>query len=214
MKALNGKSTRFLDINGKEVLIKSNTNLDRIESGKTKFDHQKNRQNSEEIGSVADKKHKKTCSLINQALMIKRKRRFGHSMDLPIAVYKNKKGQIKYLTGATLTNMIRRAVKQVYPDISKEELLLYSCHSLRVWACVELYEAGKSPDFIKKRLRWLSEAYRVYQRDTVKTNEQHNDALQESSQAVMDIIDSKTSEELELLSECDIKNSGEYDDED
>ena len=136
-------------------------------------------------------------------------------MDLPIAVYKNKKGQIKYLTGATLTIMMRRrAAREVYPDISREELLLYSCHSLRVWACVERYEAGKSPDFIKKRLRWLSEAYRVYQRDTVKTNEQHNDALQESPQAVMDIIDSKISEELELLSECDIKNSGEYDDED
>ena len=70
------------------------------------------------------------------------------------------------------------------------------------------------PDFIKKRLRWLGESYRVYQRDTIKTNEQHNDALQESSQAVMDLLDSATSEELDLLSEEDIKNSGEYDDED
>ena len=54
------------------------------------------------------------------ALMIQRKRRFGHSLDLPVAVYKNKKGQIKYLTGAVFTNMIRRAVKEVYPDILRE----------------------------------------------------------------------------------------------
>ena len=41
MKALNGKSTRFWDVNEKEMVIKSNTNLDRIDSGKTRFDHQK-----------------------------------------------------------------------------------------------------------------------------------------------------------------------------
>ena len=214
MKALSGNSIRFMDANEKEMIMKSNTNLDRLESGKTKFDHQKNRQNAPEIGMAADKKHRKTCALTNIALMVKRKRRFGHPMDLPLAVYKNKKGHIKYLTGATFTNMIRRAVKEVYPDITREELLLYSCHSVRVWACVELYEAGKAPDFIKKRLRWLGESYRVYLRDTIKTNEQHNDALQESSQAVMDLLDSAISEELEFLSEEDIKNSGEYDDED
>ena len=70
------------------------------------------------------------------------------------------------------------------------------------------------PDFIKKRLRWLGESYRVYQRDTVKTNEQHNEALQESSQAVMDLVDLAISKELDSLSEDDKKNSGEYDDED
>ena len=70
------------------------------------------------------------------------------------------------------------------------------------------------PDFIKKRLRWLGESYRVYQRDIVKTNEQHNDALNESSQAVMDLVDSAISKELDSLSEDDIKSSGEYDDED
>ena len=53
-----------------------------------------------------------------------------------------------------------------------------------------------------------------YQRDTIKTNEQHNDALNESSQAVMDLVDSAISKELDSLSEDDIKSSGEYDDED
>ena len=70
------------------------------------------------------------------------------------------------------------------------------------------------PDFIKKRLRWLGESYRVYQRDTFKTNEQHNEALQESSQAVMDPMDLAISKELDSLSEDDTKSSGEYDDED
>ena len=88
----------------------------------------------------------------------------------------------------------------------------YSTHSLRVWACVELDEAGKSPDFIKKRLRWLGESYRVYLRDTNKINQQHNEALQESSQAVMDLIDSDIDNIMEPLSAEDARESGEYDD--
>ena len=88
----------------------------------------------------------------------------------------------------------------------------YSTHSIRVWACVSLDEAGKSPDFIKKRLRWLGESYRVYLRDTNKINQQHNDALQESSQAVMDLIDSDIDNIMEPLSGEDARESGEYDD--
>ena len=58
MKALSGKSTRFLDVNEEEMVINSNTNLERIDSGKTKFEHQKNRQNGQEIGIVAEKVQK------------------------------------------------------------------------------------------------------------------------------------------------------------
>ena len=54
-----------------------------------------------------------------------------------------------------MTEMIRKAVRKVYPDMPKEEVVKYSTHSIRVWACVSLDEARKSLDFIKKQLRWL-----------------------------------------------------------
>ena len=57
----------------------------------------------------------------------------------------------------------------------------YSSHSIRVWACVVLDEAGMPPDFIKKRLRWMGESYRVYLRDTNKINEKHVQALKVSA---------------------------------
>ena len=130
-------------------------------------------------------------------------------MDLPLTVYKNRKGQIKYLTGTILTNMIRKAVKKVYPDITREELMLYLAHSIRVWACVELDEAEKPPEFIKKRLRWLGESYRVYLRDTMKISSQHVEALSNSSQAVMDLIDSSIQDDLNAFTE---NEATEYDD--
>ena len=85
-----------------------------------------------------------------------------------------------------MTEISRKAVKSVYPDISKEELMKYLTHSTRVQACVSLDEANKPPKFITKRLRWMGKSYRVYVRDTDKINEQHNLALEESSQVVID----------------------------
>ena len=209
MKSINGNDVEFRDVNDKPVLIKSNTNLTRLNEGDVVFRHQKNRQNKQRVGIKADKKNSKTCSCINLGQMVQRKRRLGHSMDLPLTVYKNKKGQIKYLTGTILTNMIRKAVKRAYPEISREELMLYSAHSIRVWACVLLHETGKLPDFIKKRLRWLGESYRVYLRDTEKTRSQHVEALSKSSQAVMDLIDSSIQDDMDDPIEEDVT---EYDD--
>ena len=73
-----------------------------------------------------------------------------------------------------------------------------------------LDEVDKSPDFIKKRLIWMGESYRVYLRDTNKTREQHNEALQESSQNVMELIDLINNDDMDQLSGR--YESGKYDD--
>ena len=91
----------------------------------------------------------------------------------------------------------------MYPDISKEELMKYLTQFIRVWACVSLDEATKSPGFIMKRLRWMGESYRVYLRDTNKNNKQHNLALKESSQTVTDLIISDIDNQIQTLSDED-----------
>ena len=65
-----------------------------------------------------------------------RKAKLRHSMTKPLAVFKYKKGEMCYVTQSKVTDVIRRAVKKVYPDMVKKELLKYSCHSIRVWVCV------------------------------------------------------------------------------
>ena len=138
--------------------------------------------------------------------------RARHAKDMPLAVFINAEGEVKYLTSQKVTEIIRKAVKSVYPDISREELMKHSTHSIRVWACVSLDEANKPPGFIKKKLRWMGKSYRVYLRDTNTINEQHNLALEESSQAVMDLIDSNIDNQMQTLSEEDREESGEYND--
>jgi len=214
IKALIGNDIMFKPATSINVVIKRNTLLENLTEAEVTIRHQKNRQNRQKIRIVADQKYPDTCACVNLGKMIQRKRRLGHSMDLPLEVYLDDDGEVVYLTDKALTAFIRKVVKAVYPDISKEELMLYSCHSLRVWAAVLLHEAGKLPDFIKKRLRWLGESYRVYLRDTLKTGQQHNDALAESSQAVIDIIESPPKGKMEQISEIDLEESGEYDDND
>jgi hypothetical protein len=87
--------------------------------------------------------------------------------DIPLAVYKTKKGKVNYVTGSKIAELLRKAVKEVRPNTTLDDLKRYSAHSLtRVWACVLLDESGKLPHYIKKRLRWLGDSFRMYLRDT------------------------------------------------
>ncbi len=63
-----------------------------------------------------------------------------------------------------------------------------------------LDEAGKSPDYIRKRLRWLGDSFRMYLRDTSVIQHQHVDALQTASQAVMDLLSALPDDVIALWS--------------
>jgi hypothetical protein len=105
-----------------------------------------------------------------------------------VAVYKTKKGKVIYLTGNKIAELLRKAVKKVRPDTTPDKLKQYSAHSLRVWACVLLDKAGKLLDYIKKRLRWLGDSFKMYLRDMPIIQHQHVDALLAALQEVMNLI--------------------------
>ncbi|KAL7503482.1 hypothetical protein ACHAXN_001269 [Cyclotella atomus] len=105
--------------------------------------------------------------------------------DLPFCIYRNSRGRTVYLTAQELTKYIRKVAKKLYPHMTKEELSYFSCHSLRVWAAVLLSEAGKDGDYIKIRLRWCSESYRVYLRDTLNSAIEHNKSLNTNSKNIL-----------------------------
>ncbi len=69
---------------------------------------------------------------------------------------------------------------------------------MRVWVCVLLDEAGKPPDYIKKRLHWLGDSFRMYLQDTLAIQLQHVDALREASREVMDLINALPADVIAL----------------
>ncbi len=120
--------------------------------------------------------------------LVLRARCLNQPDDMPLGVYGTKKGKSIYLTGNKIAELLWKAVKSVRPDTTSEDLKRYSAHSLRVWACVLLDEAGKPPDYIKKRLCWLGDSFRMYLQDTLAIQLQLVNALRKASREVMDLI--------------------------
>ena len=106
---------------------------------------------------------------------------------MPVACYSYKKNLV-YLTGKRIANLFRKAMKAIHPKTSKAKLSRYSAHSLRVWACVLLDEAGMSPEFIMSRLRWMGNSFRMYLRNTGIIQDKHRDSLRAASQEVINLI--------------------------
>ncbi len=107
---------------------------------------------------------------------------------MPVLVYKTKKGKVIYLTSNKIAKLLKKAIKKVCPNTTPDKLKRYSPHSLQVWACVLLDEAGKLPDYIKKRFHWLGDSFRMYLRDTAIIQYLHVDSLLAALQEVMDLI--------------------------
>ena len=192
----------FVFYDAKKHIIK-NLTMDLIElvaTVKITWRIQKNRQNGQSITLTADRKFPDLCPVQSAARMVIRARRLLQPDDMPLAIYRTKKGDNLYLTGAKIAELLRGAVKRIHPDISLEDIKPYSAHSLRVWACVLLDEAGKSPDYIKKQLHWLGDSFRMYLRDTAVIQHQHVNALQTASQAVMDLLSALPEDVIALSS--------------
>jgi integrase len=147
--------------------------------------------------------------------MIKRAHTLGQPSNLPLCVYRGKGGKLAYLTASAITKFLRRVAKKVHLGISKTDLNKISAHSLRVWAACLLHEAGQSGDYIKKRLRWLSECYRIYLRDSDILGHKHNEVLEShanlvsqiqlSSENIPDDVDYRVSEDPDMGDYIDLE---------
>ncbi len=183
-------ANNFIFYDEKKSVVKNlnNDSLQQTHFVKITWRIQKNHQNSQLITLAAEIDRPKIFPVCSAMQLVLRAKWLNQPNDMPIAVYKTKKGKVIYLTGNKIAELLQKAVKEVRPDTTPDKLKWYSAHSLRVWACVLLEEAGMLPDYIKKRLRWLGDSFRMYLRDTAVIQHQHVDALLAASQEVMDLI--------------------------
>jgi hypothetical protein len=120
--------------------------------------------------------------------MVMRARCLAQPDNMPVACYKTKKALLLFITGSRIATLLCKAVKNIHPSTSADDLKKYSTHPLRVWACVLLDKAGMSPSFIQKHLRWLGDLFKMYLHDTKAIQDKHLAALQLASSDVMALI--------------------------
>jgi len=212
IKAFTADDFVFYDRSGHTLTLTDDASLNRAHKVKITWRIQKNRQNGQKITISGEKTCLTVCPVRAAGRMVLRARRLSQPGDMPVACY-SYKGTQHYLTGTRIAQLFREAVKAIHPNTSKDDLSRYSAHSLRVWACVLLDEAGMSPDFIMARLRWMGNSFRMYLRDTGIIQDKHRDVLRAASQEIIDLIAGSSAQipNMAGLSTVDVDNTmGEY----
>ena len=145
---------------------------------------QKNGQNGQVVSFAHNYKHPHRSPVRAAERILARARRLSHPDDHPLAIFKsasfqnkNKPESISYIFHSQVEKSLRILAAKVYSISSKSELQKYSCHSLRVGACVLLHSSGAEALTIKFRLRWRSDSFMEYLRNTPKLAAMHTHVL-------------------------------------
>jgi hypothetical protein len=111
--------------------------------------------------------------------IVRRAVRLGTPSDYPIAVYLDtSSGTRRQITSLEVATFLRHVAHKTFNIPTQHpDLKSWSCHSLRVTAANLLHRAGFSDSFIKNRLRWRSDTFLMYLRNTFYTASQHTNAI-------------------------------------
>ena len=175
----------FYDKEGQITSFHSEANLNNLSKFTATHRIQKNRKNGQKISIAADDRCEQICPVRAAYRIYLRAKRLGQTEDQPMGVFTTKQnGPTIYLTKDKVTKIVRQAAKIAHPDWTEEMIKCIKVHSGRVWALVLLSEANKSPWFMKARLRWESDAFRHYLRDTTALNKDHINSIQKDTDEV------------------------------
>jgi hypothetical protein len=187
IKAFTANDFQFFDKNSQVITELFDTSIEVVNRVCITWSIQKNRQNNQTVTLSSDKTNTAICPILAALRLVLRVCPLSQPDSVPVACY-SKKDSLAYITKTRIAVLFRAAARVVRPTITKEDKQRYSAHSLQVWACVLLNEAGKLPDYIKKRLCWMGDSFRMYLRDTHIIQDQHCEALRALSKEVMDLI--------------------------
>ena len=149
------------------------------------FRNQKNPENGQSITLAADDKNHHICPVHAAYRIYLQAKRLGQSDDQLMGVFVNHQGIVRYLTAKKIAEVLQSIAKTCHPDLTRDKIMRFSSHSIRVWAVVLLDEAGMNPDFIKSQLRWMGDSYRLYLQDTAILQSKQITALDRSSNDFM-----------------------------
>ena len=141
--------------------------------------YQKNNDNGQVITYVEDTKNIDFCYIKAAKRIRTRFLQLKHSHDLPLAIFSDSKTKKKviYIDDKHISSVLQEAARSIYKISKNEELQRFSAHSIRVGACVLLHSQTISTEDINFRLRWRSDAFRMYLRNITQLADRHKEAV-------------------------------------
>ena len=155
-----GKRSKVITSSAKKVIHAKDT-----ETMKLRYRYQKNGDNGQKVAYAKNPENPDFCPIVAGTNIRKRAQRLGVEKDTPIAVYKNDKGSYSHITEKDIERILQMAAKEVHNITNRRDLMRFSSHSIRVGAAVTLHICGKDGEYIKLRLRWRSDTFRLYLRN-------------------------------------------------
>jgi len=141
---------------------------------------QKNGANGETIPFVEDVDNPEFCPVAAATRIRNRAMRLNNDKHGLLAVFAHGDKETKYLHNNHVREFLREAAVMVYGIKKESHLKLFTCHSIRVGACVALHVGGATEMDIKSRLRWRSNSFLMYLRHMVQLGHMHNIAYNRS----------------------------------
>ena len=133
-----------------------------IESVRITWRFQKNGNNGQSLTYAKNTLKPEACPVTAAFHIYQRAFRLRIHHYNPIVVFLTSRKTIRYIAHFMVEQTLKLLATKVYNITNKQELQKYTCHSLRVGACVLLHSSNASADTIKWRFRWKSDSYRMY----------------------------------------------------
>jgi len=138
---------------------------------------QKNLNNGETLPFSRNDKTPDRCFVRSALRARARAQRLGVSEDTPIAVFRDAAGKVKHISDVDVEFVLQQAAKKVHGVTAAKDLKRWSCHSIRVGACIRLQLLNKPGHFIQMRLRWKSESWKLYLRNLPELADAQNEVI-------------------------------------
>jgi len=147
---------------------------------------QKNGQNGQAVSFSHDYANPHLSVVAAAERILLRAQRLHQPHHLPLAVYAQPKQTTpSYIFHTQVQSSLRAIAKKVYKLTDPSHIQKYSCHSIRVGACVLLHSAGADTLTIKFRLRWRSDSFMEYLRNTPRLASLHTQIISSKNTDVL-----------------------------
>ncbi len=114
----------FMFYDGKKHIVKilDKDSFQQVHLVKITWRFQKNHQNGQAITLSAEVNRPEICPVCSTMRLVLCARQLNQPNDMPLGMYRTKKGKSIYITGNKIAELLRKAVKSVRPDTTSEDL--------------------------------------------------------------------------------------------
>jgi hypothetical protein len=172
----------FFDAHSVQLSSISTESFQVMDHFQLRYKRQKNGRCNEIIPYKRDRDNPAFCPGAAALRIRLRAQRLDNPTDEPLAVYRSAEGKYAqqrcFITSSQVATFLRAVAQKVYKIKASDKILAkWSSHSIRVTACNLLHRQGMSDSYIQTRLRWKSNSFLNYLRNTLYAASAHTKAI-------------------------------------